>query len=205
MTRADLDLDGRAVSLRPIEPGDAAALQRAFADLSPVSRYRRFQRDLGEMNEEMARYLTQVDGVSHLAWVALSVSPDLKDERIVGVARAIRLTSKADIAEVAVTVADDFQGHGLGRVLLETLGAAARRKGIHAFRAEVLASNEPAARALDTLVPGSREGEVIVYEIPLDARTDSSVFARFVRLAASPLGRAIRSRLSGDDDRDDDR
>ncbi len=203
MTRANLEIDGRAVTLRPIEPADAPALRRAFAELSPVSRYRRFQRDLTEMTDDMARYLTQVDGVSHLAFIALSVSPDLKDERIVGVARAIRLApgtdgaGGSDVAEIAVTVADDFQGRGLGRLLLEALGAAATRQGIRAFRAEVLASNEPAARALDTLAPGTREGETLVYEIPLDGksdvRSDSSVFARFVRLAASPMGRAFRS------------
>ena len=204
MTRANLDLDGRAVTLRPIEPGDAPALRRAFAELSPISRYRRFQRDLTEMSEETARYLTHVDGVSHLAFVALHVSPDLKDERIVGVARAIRLAPPVDgasvagdVAEIAVTVADDFQGRGLGRHLLQAIGDAATRKGIRAFRAEVLASNEPAARALDTLVPGTREGETLVYEVPLDGksdtRSDRSVFARFVRLAASPIGRAFRS------------
>jgi GNAT superfamily N-acetyltransferase len=190
------DPDGRIVTLRAIEPEDAPALRRAFEQLSPVSRYRRFQRDVPELTEEMASYLTRVDGVSHLAWIAVHVSPDLKDERIVGVARAIRLEDKADVAEIAVTVADDFQRHGLGRILLEALGAAALRKGIRAFRAEVLASNEPAARSLDTLVAGTRQGELLVYEIPLDAVTgadSTSVFGRFLRMAASPIGRAMRS------------
>ena len=204
-TRQTLPSLPAAVTFRAIEPADAPALRRAFAALSPVSRYRRFQRDLAELSDDMVTYLTHVDGVSHLAWIALHVSPDLKDERIVGVARAIRLTDtgRTDVAEIALTVADDFQRHGLGTRLLEVLADAARRQGIGAFRAEVLASNEPAALALANLVEGTREGELLVYEIPLDTLADDagagtdaaepSVFTRFVRLAASPIGRAFRS------------
>jgi len=50
--------------------------------------------------------------------------------------------------EVAFVVQDGFQGQGLGVILLHALLDAAQARGIHRFRAFVLADN---ARMLDLL------------------------------------------------------
>src|SRR6185295_24861 len=44
-------------------------------------------------------------------------------------------------AEVAFSVADDFQGHGLGTILLGQLAEIASKNGITVFEAEVLSAN----------------------------------------------------------------
>jgi GNAT superfamily N-acetyltransferase len=43
---------------------------------------------------------------------------------------------------VAFVVADEWQGQGIGKFLLETLSRIAKRNGIHGFTAEVLADNK---------------------------------------------------------------
>ena len=82
----------------------------------------------------MARF-TQVDHDDRVALVALVGGA------IVGVVRYDRLGVGAHEAEVAFVVRDDFQGYGLGSVLLEHLAGVARERGVRRFVAEVLPAN----------------------------------------------------------------
>jgi GNAT superfamily N-acetyltransferase len=67
-----------------------------------------------------------VDHHDHEAIIAL----DPLTGEGVGVARYVRAGADPEVAEVAVTVVDDWQGRGLGRALLERLAARARREGV---------------------------------------------------------------------------
>ena len=78
-------------------------------------------------------YLVDVDHHDHEAIVA--VDP-ISGEGL-AVARYIRSNEDAEVAEVAVTVADDWQGRGLGRALLDRLSYRARREGVRRFTAPV--------------------------------------------------------------------
>lgn len=60
----------------------------------------------------------------------------------VAVVRYVEVAGDPAVAEVAATVADDWQGKGLGRVLLAQLVARAREESYRALRATVLASNQ---------------------------------------------------------------
>jgi hypothetical protein len=161
--------DGTRVVLRHIRPDDAQELRRAFDRLSPESRYRRFFGGVAQLSDATLNYLTHVDGNDHVAIVATGESPDLKSELGLGVARFVRLHDAPHVAEAAVIVVDDVQRRGLGRLLATTLAVAARERGVHTFRADVLAENEPMvslmhevnAKALAT------EAGVITFDIPL--------------------------------------
>ena len=59
-------------------------------------------------------YLVDVDHKDHEAIIAI----DPSSGEALGVARYIRSKDDAQVAEVAVTVADDWQRRGLGRALL---------------------------------------------------------------------------------------
>jgi GNAT superfamily N-acetyltransferase len=62
--------------------------------------------------------------------------------QLVGVARYDREEGSEE-AEVAFVVADEYQGRGIGTLLLEHLAAFARTRGIKRFRAYTLAQNRP--------------------------------------------------------------
>ena len=64
----------------------------------------------------------------------------------VAVARSVRIADPPDTAEMAVVVDDEWQGHGLGSLLAETLADAARKAGIRRLAAIMLGANEPARR-----------------------------------------------------------
>lgn len=168
--------DGTPVLLRLLRPSDAEALREGFDQLSPSSRYRRFMTAQPALSDEMVRYLTTVDGENHLAIVAGLESPDLKSERGVAVARFVRLQNEPDVAEAAVTVIDEFQGRGLGKVLLTTLVRAAIGRGIRKFRAEVLPSNTAVQALLASVgaVEVERAHDYVLYDIPIPSDDEAS-------------------------------
>ena len=88
-----------------------------------------------------------------------------------GVARWARLLERPGHAEVAFTVADDFQGRGLGSILFRRLATIARKKGIAVFEAEVLKSNERMLRVFErTGLPTSTrdQGAILTIVLTLD-------------------------------------
>ncbi|HVH08156.1 MAG TPA: hypothetical protein VM736_00035 [Gemmatimonadales bacterium] len=111
--------DGRRVLVRHIRPDDQDRLRVGLHHLSAASCYHRFYAMVSDLSAEQLRYLTDVDQVNHLAWIALD--PALPGEPAIGVARCIRLPEKPLTAEVAVTVLDAYQGRALGSLLLGVL------------------------------------------------------------------------------------
>ncbi len=157
--------DGGQVRLRPIVPDDKERLIAGLRRMSPHSRYLRFLADLNDLTDEQLRYLTEVDYDDHFAWVA----EDPETGEGVGVARYVRLPDEPTEAEAAVAVIDDYQGRGIGRLLLRRLAETAREHGIDRFRGYISAENVKLLEALDRrdaeLVD---DGEVVRVEIPLE-------------------------------------
>jgi GNAT superfamily N-acetyltransferase len=134
--------DGTRVSLRLIRPDDKARLLEILAALSTHSRTMRFFVARTHINEKELRYLTELDGVDHLALLAL------RGDESVGVARFVRQKPESDVAEPAIAVVDSLHARGLGRILLARLVAAARERGIERFEGEVLPQNRAMLRLL---------------------------------------------------------
>lgn len=190
--------DGTSVTIRPIAPEDREELRRQFHLISPRTRYLRFLGVVGDLSEEMLTYLTCVDQHTHIAFVAMMTSPDLKTERGVGVARLIRLKSNPAVAEAAITVVDDLQKHGIGSALALELERAARANGIRHIRADVLEGNA-AMRAILASAGALRvdEGEsegTISYDIAVDPeqRPSPSRLIDLLRGAAETMAVSIR-------------
>lgn len=159
--------DGTRVRLRPIRPDDKNRLAVGLAMLSPESRYLRFFRNVDHFTDDQLRYLTEVDFVDHFAWMA--DLPDAPGEPGIGVARWIRLKDAPEEAEAAVTVADEFQGRGVGTALLWVLARSAFERGVEAFRVAVMGENHPMLHVLSA--SGARRGEwesgVVEFVVPL--------------------------------------
>jgi len=159
--------DGSEVLIRRLEPSDASTLSDAFERLSKESRDLRFLSAKPALTERDLDYLTHVDGHFHEALGATDRSSGVG----VGVTRFVRAAPAATTAEVAVTVVDEWQGRGLGKVLLDMLAVRAREEGIARLTALVATGNAPIRSLLQRL--GSRVSETdagfgtIAYEIEL--------------------------------------
>lgn len=129
---------GRDVLIRPIRPDDGPRLRTGYRALSPESQYQRFLALKPTLTAAEVRYLVEVDGTNHCAFVATTASsPDW----IIAVARFVRAADDPEAAEFAIVVGDPYQGQGLGAELLERLADAASARGIRRLRATALADN----------------------------------------------------------------
>jgi acetyltransferase len=129
--------------VRPIRPDDKDALVAGLARLSSRSAYQRFLAPKPRLTTSELRYLTEVDFVDHYALVAvLAASPGI----LVGVGRWVRDAGMPAEAEIAIVIADDLQGRGVGTRLGEALAVAARDRGIDRFTASMLSTNHAAHR-----------------------------------------------------------
>jgi GNAT superfamily N-acetyltransferase len=129
--------DGSRVRIRQGHRTDRDLLVRIFEHLSSESRYRRFLTPMHELDDVALRCLTTIDHHDHEAMIALDEAGD----EALGVARYVRYPERPDMAEVAVTVVDDWQGRGLGTLLLAAISARAREERVCTFTALMLASN----------------------------------------------------------------
>jgi ribosomal protein S18 acetylase RimI-like enzyme len=161
--------DGRDVHLRWIRSSDAPLIREGYARLSQQSRYTRFFTLMPALSDSFVRYLTEVDGFNHAALVALSGPSEAAaiPERGFGVARFIRDERDHTSAELAITVADDTQGHGLGHLLASTLATAARERCVETFTMSVLWSNDRVRSMLNRLgaKSGKIQGGIVDYSI----------------------------------------
>ena len=159
--------DGRRVHLRPLGPGDKDALREGFDRLSKQSKYFRFLSAMGGLTAAQLRYLTEVDQENHHAWCAYIL--DGEREIGIGVARCVRLDDRPDVAEFAVTVIDEYQLLGAGKILLEKLIRLARQSGITAFMGYVHRDNTAMTSLLNTFVDRIPQGwgSVLQVEFPL--------------------------------------
>lgn len=172
---------GDEVLVRPIAPDDKELLARSFERLSEQTRYRRFFAPVSQLSPAQLRYLTEVDHHDHEALVALS------GEDLVAVARYVRSGEEPDAAEVAVTVADDWQGRGLGSALLGVLVDRARQAGITTITAVVQRDNVSSLKMLGHVgepvaMPGGTTTEL---RIALPERGVGAQLERLMRATAA--------------------
>ena len=132
--------DGTEVELRPVGPDDKPLLEQGMAALSPASRRLRFMAPIESLSRSQLAYLTEIDHESHHAWgVTVASQP-------VAVGRLVRLTESPEVAEIAITVVDHWQGRGVGKLLVRVLAEIGRSVDIERFAFEALPENEGIVR-----------------------------------------------------------
>jgi RimJ/RimL family protein N-acetyltransferase len=132
--------DGRAVVLRLAGPGDVPPIIRLYLELSPESFYRRFY--TGQPAPAVVARFASIEGGT----VCLIAAPPADPGHLAAEARYVPIG--AGTAELAVTVADGYQGTGMGRLLLAALVNHACQHGLERLRAVVNLANTPMLRLL---------------------------------------------------------
>jgi RimJ/RimL family protein N-acetyltransferase len=129
------------VGLVRLERTDGEPLRRLFYRLSPETIYRRFLSPLARPEQGRPERPPNLDPRDREAVAAVV------DGEIVGVARWFRQPSET-AAEIAVVVADAWQGQGLGTRMLSRLTVLARAAGIERFTVTLQADNRGSIRLL---------------------------------------------------------
>ncbi|HXV91639.1 MAG TPA: GNAT family N-acetyltransferase [Gemmatimonadales bacterium] len=184
--------DGRRVRVRRIGPDDRRRLVDGLRRMSPRSRYLRFHRFVSELTEPELRLLSEPDQRDHVAWGALAVG--VPGEPGVAAARYIRNPDDPAEAEFAVAVVDDYQGAGLGRLLLETLIADALLNGVERLVSPVLPENRGALKLFEALGGRLRrsDDDGLIVEIAIATERRQWMASHPILPALTP-GRTARS------------
>lgn len=136
--------DGTAVLIRSLREDDRQLETDFIRHLSPHSRRLRFLCDFKQPSDALIDQMMDVDHDRREALIAVAVVEGVARE--VGVARYCA-TMDGDTCECAVTVADAWQHHGLGCLLMRYLIDEARSHGFRRMISIDAASNQ-AMRAL---------------------------------------------------------
>jgi RimJ/RimL family protein N-acetyltransferase len=147
--------DGASILIRPIRADDKRFLEDGLRQLSDESVHRRFLSPKRSFSRAELRYLTEVDGRDHVALVA--EYPGEPVRRLIAVGRFIRHSHDRDAAEAAITVADDWQGRGVGSLIAERLATEARYAGVDRFTATMASDNVAAHKLMRKLTESLRE------------------------------------------------
>ncbi len=156
--------DGTVIHLRPIRPDDGPGLLEFHRGLSFRSVYLRFFSAHAKLSEAEVERFTHVDYVNRLAIVAEHGGA------LIAVGRWDRLGG-TDEAEVAFVVADEFQHHGIGTLLLEELAEAAWQRGIRIFCADTLTENRTMLNVFSDsgfAVTTHRDGDTVHVRFPIE-------------------------------------
>jgi GNAT superfamily N-acetyltransferase len=126
------------VTIRPMSAADEELEAEFVRGLSPNTKYNRFLGGVNILSSAMLKKLCDIDGKHVMAFVA-TITEKTKEKQI-GVSR-YAVGEGENEGEIAVTVADDWQHQGIGRLLMKPLIEYARNNGIKQLYAIGLTSN----------------------------------------------------------------
>ncbi len=143
-----LYINGEKITIRPSKPVDERRIQEHYYSLPKEDVLTRFfcQKTIFARAEMESR--SHVDYVNDLTLMA--VVGEFGFGRVVAVAECMKLPDK-NIAEVAFSVSQDYQGKGLGTFFLKKLAAVARENGIAGLMAYTFPSNKAMIKLFNTL------------------------------------------------------
>jgi RimJ/RimL family protein N-acetyltransferase len=135
--------NGSAATMRMLHPNDREKVAAAVRKLDPESIYTRLFSHRKELTEAGLNRIMHVEAGSEVVLIVTTGTES--DEVVIGSGRYIASQepgASGRTAEVAFLVAKDYQGLGIAGRLLAQMAKLARKDGIAAFEADVLAENK---------------------------------------------------------------
>jgi GNAT superfamily N-acetyltransferase len=166
-----ITVKGQRITIRPSKPVDERRIQEHYYALDKDDIMRRFFHEKSSFSRSDVAVRSQTDYIKDLTFVALV--GEFGFDKVVAVGEYLQL-DRSNMAEVAFSVASDYQGMGLGTILIRKLAEAARENGISGLVAFTSPRNKAMIGLFKTLpykVTTSFDGDTI------------ELFCRFDQLA----------------------
>ncbi len=132
--------DGQGVQLKPAKQNDIQLVESFMKRISQESLRMRFMASMSEVSDKIIIELCSGDFTQSGCLLALTVEDN--DTKVIGLGNYISV-GNGRAAEVAFLIEDNYQGRGIGTLLLERLAGLAAANGFIELEAEVLPDNQP--------------------------------------------------------------
>src|SRR2546427_1822400 len=161
---------GQSLCVRPVRHDDGELEEAFVRGLSLESAYQRMLSGGTKVTPEWIESMTHIDYDRHMAFAVTTVRDGV--EQFVGVGRYV-VDGATNSADVALVLADAWQGQGLGRRLLDTLLEHARTAGLREAAGVVLATNKAMLRLARSMgfAVSAEPGDATVMRIRRNPRT----------------------------------
>ncbi|WP_437192015.1 N-acetyltransferase family protein [Planctomicrobium sp. SH527] len=159
--------DGTLVRFRHVTPADAEMIADSIRTASPETLLHRFFSPITSVPIPVLKQLLDINPKSDLCFLG-QAEINGETKAICG-ARYVR-QNETTIAEIAITVHDDFQHRGLGTYLIRKLAELAAEQGIEQFEAIVMSTNTGMLRLIESVSPRHERfylGDTIRLLIPI--------------------------------------
>jgi acetoin utilization deacetylase AcuC-like enzyme/acyl-CoA hydrolase/GNAT superfamily N-acetyltransferase len=172
--------DGLELTLRPVKPSDAPALQRMHYTLSEESIRMRYHGMIKTLSNKVAQEMANIDYSHDMAIIGLYGPP--RSQRIVAEGRYM-YNPVSKMGEFDTLVAEDFRGHGIGTFLANHLKKIAYSQGLRGLYCEVIQQNSATIALIDKAWPTavkSFDSGIIIYtlkfpDVDIDRPKDSII------------------------------
>jgi len=155
------EIDGELITIRPAKPVDERRIQEHFYTQDKDDIYSRFFQARTRFVRDDVESMFQIDYVKNLT--LLVVVGEFGFGKVVAVGEYL-LDPAKNIAEIAFSVSKEWQGKGLGKILMKKLSEAARENGISGLMAYTLPRNQGMIKLFKSLPYKTKtvyDGEVV--------------------------------------------
>jgi len=129
--------DGTHIFVRPVRPDDDELFRNFAKGLTEQDARQRFFVPKKELSDADLDRLVHIDYERAMAFIAIEESSGI----MIGVVR-LHAEPNRDSREFAITVRSDFQGHGLGRMLMQLIIDYARSLSLRVIEGRTLYENK---------------------------------------------------------------
>jgi acyl-CoA hydrolase/GNAT superfamily N-acetyltransferase len=155
------EIGGELITIRPAKPVDERRIQEHFYTQDKDDIYSRFFQAKTRFVRDDVESMFQIDYVKNLT--LLAVVGEFGFGKVVAVGEYL-LDPARNIAEIAFSVSKEWQGKGLGKIMMNKLSEAARENGISGLMAYTLPRNQGMIKLFKSLPYKTKtvyDGEVV--------------------------------------------
>jgi len=155
------EIGGELITIRPAKPVDERRIQEHFYAQDKDDIYSRFFQAKTRFVRDDVESMFQIDYVKNLT--LLAVVGEFGFGKVVAVGEYLIDPAK-NIAEIAFSVSKEWQGKGLGKIMMNKLSEAARENGISGLMAYTLPRNQGMIKLFKNLPYKTKtvyDGEVV--------------------------------------------
>ncbi len=166
------EIAGESITIRPAKPVDERRIQEHFYNLDKDDIYSRFFQARSRFVRDDLESMFHIDYIKNLT--LLAVVGEFGFGKVVAVGEYL-LDPARNIAEIAFSVSKEWQGKGLGKIIIQKLSEAARENGISGLVAYTLPRNQGMLKLFKGLpykTTTEYDGEVVELTCMFDAPSE---------------------------------